>query len=184
MLLSCDWLPLPSSSATYVPWLQINVNKWLWSYAAQWSSPWAHASASSGVPSLWPSLVHLRKRRPWERSRSNTRYLSMRAKSLIVHDDVTRKHIAHALWAGGRRIASYIKYIHTYIHRYIHRYSEFAICYSCIRGSLRLAPNNRNMCSYWTSWASHDISMWFKFPQSWNLPDQRKKYLYTTETTY
>ena len=31
--------------------------------------------------------------------------------------------------------------LHTYIDTYIHRYSEFAICYSCIRGSLRLAPN-------------------------------------------
>ena len=34
-------------------------------------------------------------------------------------------------------------YIHTYIHTYniIHTYSEFAKCYSCIRGSLRLATN-------------------------------------------
>ena len=32
-------------------------------------------------------------------------------------------------------------YIDTYIDTYIHWYSEFAICYSCIRGSLRLAPN-------------------------------------------
>ena len=34
------------------------------------------------------------------------------------------------------------RYIHTYIDTYIHRYSEFAICYSCIQGSLRLALNN------------------------------------------
>ena len=33
------------------------------------------------------------------------------------------------------------RYMHTYIDTYIHRYSEFAICYSCIRGSLRLALN-------------------------------------------
>ena len=32
--------------------------------------------------------------------------------------------------------------LYTYIHIYIHRYSEFAMCYSCIRSSLRLAPNN------------------------------------------
>ena len=32
-------------------------------------------------------------------------------------------------------------YIDTYIDTYIHRYNEFAICYSCIRGSLKLAPN-------------------------------------------
>ena len=31
--------------------------------------------------------------------------------------------------------------LHTYIHAYIHRYCEFTICYSCIRGSLRLTLN-------------------------------------------
>ena len=30
---------------------------------------------------------------------------------------------------------------HTYTHTYIARYSKFAVCFSCIQGSLRLIPN-------------------------------------------
>ena len=72
-----------------------------------------------------------------------------------VHHTLTQSP-APALWSGlWRSLPVYLmsmhacvistwttySYIHTYIHTYIHRYGEFAKCYSCIRGSLRLAPN-------------------------------------------
>ena len=49
------------------------------------------------------------------------------------------------LCTRGRRIATYID---TYIDTYIHRYSKFPICYSYIRGSLRLAPNYFNLGNF------------------------------------
>ena len=40
-------------------------------------------------------------------------------------------------------MSTWTTYRYIYIDTYIHRYSEFAICYCCIRGLLRLAPNYR-----------------------------------------
>ena len=54
-----------------------------------------------------------------------------------MHED----YGSHSVCMPDTTLAATYMYIDTYIHTYIHRYSEFAICYSCIRGSLRLVPN-------------------------------------------
>ena len=69
----------------------------------------------------------------------------MRAKSLIVMiqcASILRMRYAHVDDVS--------------LHTYIHRYSEFAICYSCIRGSLRLAPNYYIL--YWYMYMYTQIS--------------------------
>ena len=123
MLLSCDWLPLPSHS---------------WSMCHGSNSTWITDSGHT----LFNSVFNEAVLKPKARGHNLTH--SIWACTLSRWSDhVMRKHIAHALWTCGRCIATYM---HTYTH--IHRYSKFTVCYSCIQGSLRLAPNDCNTQIY------------------------------------
>ena len=96
---------LTATTCIYMPWLQLKVNKSLWSYA---SREQVFQSLNSWQSSGSMTLDSLRDDDNLYRTRSNTRYLIMCMHWVAVvlnHDDVMCQYIAHALWSRGWRIA-------------------------------------------------------------------------------
>ena len=73
---------------------------------------------------------------------------------------------------------------------YIHRYSEFAICYSCIWGLFRLAPNNQSSKStyparalhlhYCVTWTYHGM-LSTTFTYTYEASAHEQKYLHNAQ---